>query len=228
MMGAVKRGTWTPATRIAVAAVIALVAAGVVMIVLLTGGSPPTAQPAPPAASSPTASGAPSAGPLPGATPTTGSEVTPPATGSPSLPRPTTPPNAGQPPQTGPGTAPAPRDADRPLVAAPLPPPGSRTGGLVAGYPARIVGPLNGSDVVSSSISTEGTVMQLSLVATSSASADAVRAHYRDLWRSLGLKDRKAGDGTVTYAGAYESLSLSVGASGTGNRYTIYGVFRTE
>lgn len=111
---------------------------------------------------------------------------------------------------------------------APLPPAGSREGGLVDGYPVRLAGPVDGSNVVSSSIATEGDVMQVSLVASSAVSADELLAHYRELWASLGLNERLAETGKLTFAGGFESLSLTIAPSGTGNRYSIFGVFRTS
>jgi hypothetical protein len=109
-----------------------------------------------------------------------------------------------------------------------MPAPASSKGALVAGYPKRIAGPLSGSDIVSSSIATEDDVMQLTLVASSTATLDDVRAHYRKLWSSLGLREHTAADGTLTFAGGFESLSLSITSSATGNRYSIFGVFRTS
>lgn len=218
MTGTVVRGRWTTPMRVAVVSVAVLVAAGIVLIVMLTAASPPAAESGPTAAS-PTALPT-TAGPHPGATPTTGSEVLPP---SPTDPDAAAPPDASTP---GPGLPPL--QKTDPLMSAPLPPSGARDGALVAGYPASIAGPLPGSAIVTSALSTEGSVMQLTLVAVSSASVDELRAHYRRLWASLGMTDQLSDDGTVTSAGAHESLTLSVADSGTGNRYTIYGVFRTE
>lgn len=113
-------------------------------------------------------------------------------------------------------------------MTAPMPAAASSKGALVNGYPTRIAGPVSGSDIASSSIATEGSVMQLSLVASSSATLDDIRAHYRELWTALGLHERPAADGTMTFAGSFESLSLSIGPSATGNRYSIFGVFHTS
>ncbi len=70
--------------------------------------------------------------------------------------------------------------------------------------------------------------MQVDLVALTPATPDEIRAHYSELWRSLDLQERSTADGTVTFIGPHESMTLAVEASGTGNRYTIHAVFRTE
>ncbi|WP_417564854.1 hypothetical protein [Microbacterium sp.] len=214
--------TLTTAMKIVIAVVAVLVVVGgiVVSALLSAGGTPdaattattPGSTGASAQAAAPGASGAasshPSRGPLPEATPTSGSEVLPP----------TATPHAGLPKIT-----PAP-----PLVAGPLPRSASEQGALVKGFPARVMGPLKGARVASSSIATQGSAMQVSLVAISAASHDAITKHYEQQWSALGLKRGQASDGTLVYAGAHESVTLSFGSSGTGNRYTVYGVFRTK
>ncbi|MFC8682186.1 hypothetical protein ACFT30_11745 [Microbacterium ureisolvens] len=148
-----------------------------------------------------------SPGPRPDATPTTGSEVLPPT-----------------PSETGlPGLEPA-----APLVPSPLPASASGGAELVEGYPVEVMGPAEGADVVQNSIATEGDVMQVSLVARTDASPDALSAHYAELWASLGLMPQPAsGDGSVSFTGAYDSLTLAfTPASGTGTVYMIQAVFR--
>jgi len=228
-----KTSALTAAMKIVIAVVAVLVVAGVITVsALLSGGAAPkaggattqsatadssgqgtgssgqdagTGGTAKPGA---TASTAPTVGPLPQATPTTGSEVLPPtATPITKLPKIT--------PQP-------------PLVAAPLPKTASKTNGIVKGFPKDIMGPAAKSTVLSSSVATEKTTMQVSLVATTTESQKSVQKHYEKLWSSLGLRAGTASDGTITYVGPHESLALSFGTTGTGNRYTIYGVFRTK
>jgi hypothetical protein len=219
--------TLTPAMKIVIGVVAVVVIAGAIVASALVGaGSAPDAaatvaatlpsenqpgRPAPgtvPPGAASTAPAAPTRGPLPQATPTTGSEVLPPtATPNTRLPK----------------VSPAP-----PLVPGPLPRSAARTGGLVAGYPSRVMGPAVTSPVVSSSIATQGTTMQVTLVAVYSGSRDTITAHYETLWASLGMRRGLTSDGTLVYAGAHESVTLAFGSSGTGNRYTIYGVFRTK
>ena len=198
------RPALTPAMKTAIAVVGVLVVGGIIVVAALTATGQPEVAPT----ASPSSTAAPSSGPLPGATPTTGSEVQPP----------TASPRSGLPPL----------EPAEPLIGAPLPEPGSRSGGLVTGFPAGVADPMQDSNIVSSSIATEGAVMQLSLVASSAETPDAIREHYSALWTSLGLRAVPTDDETVAFTGDYESLTLSVGTSGTGNLYTIFGVLRTE
>jgi hypothetical protein len=115
-----------------------------------------------------------------------------------------------------------------PLVSAPLPASGTKSGGLVAGFPTRIMGPAARTTVVSSSIATDGRVMQVSLVGRSSASPADIRAHYALLWASLGLVSQQTTDGTTAFRGPYDSVTLSFTPSGTGTHYTVFGVFHTR
>lgn len=172
-----------------------------------TGSDPNTG----PSASN-SSSGQPSAGPVPGASPTTGSEVLPPSEGgSDHLP---------------------PRTPATPLVTAPLPESASLSGGLVAGFPVNIIGPVAGSTVLESSVATEASTMQATLTARTDASPEEVATHYATAWAELGLNGSSQGSGSATvlsYTGAYESISLAFSSgSGTGTVYMIYSVFRTK
>lgn len=162
---------------------------------------------APPAAPSAT----PTPGPLPDATPTTGSEV--------KAPDATAPPADRLPPLSAPS----------PLVSAPLPGSGSASGELVDGFPTNAMAPAPASEVLQSSIATEGDTMQVTLQARTDATPEEVSGHYRALWSSLGLADVTSGGADASYADALSSLSLAFSAStGTGTVYTVYGVFRTN
>ncbi|MGB3375162.1 MAG: hypothetical protein WBA87_08495 [Microbacterium sp.] len=183
-----------------------IIGAAIIVALAMNGAAPDQAgssASAPPASSTP-----PKSGPLPGATPTSGSEVQPP----------TAPPHTGLPRLETP----------IPLIPAPLPDSAARSGGLAAGFPDAVVGPMDGSNVVSSSIATEGAAMQVDLVAVTKAGPDEIRSHYSRLWSSLGMQERTVADGTVAFTGPYESMTLAVETTGTGTRYTIHAVFRTE
>jgi len=151
-------------------------------------------------------------GPVPGATPTTGSEVQPPEASAPPTDR--LPPLPSQ----------------TPLVSEPLPASGSASGELVDGFPTELMGPAPDSDILESSIATEGATMQVTLVARTDASPDDVREHYRTLWASLGLSDAGATSGADTaFSDSLSSLSLAFSSSsGTGTVYMVYGVFRAS
>jgi hypothetical protein len=185
----------------------AVVAIGIGAAVwFLTAGAPADG------AATPSSSASIQPGPDPEATPTTGSEVLPPE-------------GDAEDENRIPSRTPA-----GPLVPAPLPESATGEGTLVDGFPDAIMGPAPGADVVQNAIATEGTTMQVSLVARTDAARDDVSAYYAQLWASLGLTPQAdAGDGTLSYTGGFESLSLAfTPASGTGTVYMIHGVFRTE
>lgn len=184
---------------------------GVVLIVLVAAIWLATAG-AGGGAAAPTPTATPTRGPLAGATPTTGSEVQDPAPG-----------------QLEPGRLP-PLPAATPLVSAPLPESATANRKLVEGFPAKIMGPAPDSDIVSSAIATEGSTMQVTLVARTDASPESIVAHYRDVWAQLGLIDQGTTNGNgAAYASPHTSLTLAFSPeSGTGTVYTILGSFRTE
>lgn len=193
-----------------------LAGAGVAVVALVIavgafaggGGDPQTPQ-----AATPSPSATPVPGADPGASPADGSEV---------------PDGADEDPEaSGPGSAPAPEST--PLVGETLPPSATASGALVDGYPEPIMTPMPSSDVLDSSIATEGDVMQVTLVARTTASPDDVREHYREVWGGSGLEPtgREASD--TSFADGSTSLDLAFAPdSGTGTVYVILGVFRSR
>lgn len=170
--------------------------------------SPPGSQPT---AGTPSSTASPTRGPNPDGTPVPGSEV---QTPDPSAPDPDHLP---------------PLDEESPLVEPPFPPSGSAEGSLVDGFPVQIMGPTSGSDVLSSSIATEGDTMQVTVVARSDESREDVRAHFSRIWRDLGLAESPESDASALSVGdGSSSLSLAFTSSGTGTVYMVYGVFRTS
>lgn len=152
----------------------------------------------------------PTQGPVPGAAPTEGSEVLPPdESGGIRLP----------------SLAP-----EEPLIVTPFPAPGSQENGLVEGFPVEAMGPVQGSEVLQSSIAVEEQTMQATLTARTDASADDVRSHFAAAWTTLGLHEQIAeSSDDLSYVGPYESLTLAfTPSSGTGTVYAIYGVFRAS
>lgn len=110
-------------------------------------------------------------------------------------------------------------------VTLPLPASATAQGELVAGFPADLAAPAEDSDVLDSTIASEGDTMQFTLRARSDASADAVLAHYAAAWAALGLAPSPSAQG-VSYGDAYSSLSVVAESTGTGLVYTVYGVLR--
>ena len=104
----------------------------------------------------------------------------------------------------------------------------SKVGALVSGYPRQVMGPSTGSSVSSSSVTSQGHRVQVSLAAHTGQSAKSVRAHYQKIWSALGLSPNATTDGTLVYSGTYGSLTLSFPESATDTRYAVYGTFRTK
>lgn len=152
-----------------------------------------------------------STGPLPGASPTTGSEVLPPSGA------------------TAEDDRIPPRDAAVPRVSAPLPASAAAQGALVEGYPADLAAPLAGSDILDTSLTSEGDVLQFTLKARSDASAADVLAHYSTLWAGLGLAPEVAEASAASFRDPFSAVTVSAdGGSGTGTVYTVSGVLRAS
>ncbi|KAA9106490.1 hypothetical protein [Microbacterium rhizomatis] len=202
----------TPAMRWALLGVLAIVLVGIGVTVWLmaSGGAPGSTG----SAGSPGTAQATTAGPAPGATPTAGSEVLPP----------TAVPDATLPPVAAPSSAPP-----TPLIAPPYPESATADFSLVPGFPEQVMGPAPASDILQSAIATEGNVMQVTLVGRTDASPDDVRAHYTELWSGLGLTNAgTTSDGSLSFTGPLESLTVSTTVGGTGTRYTVFGIFRAS
>jgi len=152
----------------------------------------------------------PTTGPSPGATPVDGSEVTSP-----------------DPQQTDSARLP-PLPQPTPLIAAPLPDNGSAQGGIVDGFPIAVAGAMPQSDVIDSSITSDGSTMQAALNARTDESPDAITTHYRQVWTELGLAPLTDDGATLAYGDTFTSVSLAVRESGTGVVYTVYATLRTE
>lgn len=197
-----------------------LIAVGVVVLVIVgaavwffTASAGETTDTAPTPTPSPSASV--TQGPLPHATPTTGSEV------------PQTPETETETDSAG-GLPALPPSAS--LLTEPLPESASGSAQLVDGFPAEVMGPAPGAEVVQNDIATEGGVMQVSLLARTDASPEQVTDHYAKLWASKGLVAAPASpDGSLSYTSAFDSLTLAfTPAAGTGTVYMVHGVFRTS
>ncbi|MFE6735670.1 hypothetical protein [Microbacterium sp. NPDC057650] len=225
------RSGLTRGMKAAIAGVAVVIAAAVVTIVLLWSpwDAPGASTPGHPAAgttagatspgtddgASGSSSGKPDAkpaepspGPSPDATPRKGSEVLPPS--------------------ATPGTGLPPLKQPDPLISAPLPKTAAKNGALVNGFPSSVLGPMKGSTVISSSIATEGKHMQVTLIAVAPKAEKDIAAHYGKLWADFGLQRGTTADGALQYTGAFESVTLAVEPSGTGNRFTLFGTFRVK
>jgi len=201
------RGATTATMRWVIAAVGAVVVAGLVWAAwAATAGTPDAATPLPGGS----ASAAPTTGASPGATPVDGSEVVAPVAGA-----------------TDAARLPA-LTAPTPLAAAPLPAEAAEQGGLVAGFPEQVAAPAPSSEVIDSSVTSEGTTMQAALNARTALSGADVTEHYRAAWTALGLAPVAGDAAALAYADRFTSVSLAVRTSGTGTIYTVFATLRTE
>lgn len=157
----------------------------------------------------PSGDASPTTGPAAGGTPVDGSEVLPPAAG------------------TDPNRIP-PREADPPTVSQPLPAAGSASGHLVMGFPAGVVGPAAGDDVIDSAVSPEGSTLQVTLTARSDRAPEEIRSYYRDLWAPYGLIAQTTTTENQLFASDTASVTLDVIETGTGTVYSLFATLRTQ
>lgn len=201
------RGTLTTSMRWVISAVGLVVVAGLAWATwAATTGAPGAAAPTPETATS----AAPTTGASPGATPVDGSEVVAPVAGATDATR-------------LPALA-----APVPLVTAPLPADAAEQGGLVTGFPEQVAAPTTGSEVIDSSVASEGRTMQAALNARTAQSVADVTEHYRAMWTALGLAPASERAATLAFADSFTSVSLAVRESGTGTLYTVFATLRTE
>lgn len=187
-----------------------MVVALIVSLPFLLNAPAPDGEPATVANAAPST---PTRGPVPGAAPTTGSEVQTPA------------------PEQSDSNGLPPLPEVAPRVTAPLPESAQSEGTLVDGFPTAEMAPANASEVLSSTIATEGERMQVSLMARTDADQDSILQHYRQTWSALGLTDaaQTGGSAELVFADAFTNLSLVFSpTSGTGTVYTLYGVYRAN
>ncbi|WP_166874836.1 hypothetical protein [Salinibacterium sp. ZJ450] len=173
--------------------------------------APPTATPGPDDGEEPggtNADGAPGSGSdgAPGSAPGSGAPGTTPADPTPPV-----------------GPAPA------PLFVAPLPATASAEGELTTGFPSQVVPLAPDSRVVSSSLASEGTRLQVGLTATSGTAAAAVLDHYQSVYGPLGFASRPADAVSGTTAWVFtrgeNAVTVSVYQLDTGSAYTVFGTF---
>lgn len=146
-------------------------------------------------------------GASPGATPVAGSEV--------QVPDPAATDTAQLPARTSP----------TPLVAAPLPPDASLQGGLVENFPNMIAGVTEASDVIDSSITSDGETLLAAVNARTDETPTEIADHYRQVWNDAGLSP-VAGRVDLAFSDQYSSATLSTRESGTGTLYTVYVTLR--
>lgn len=185
----------------------------------------PSAQPSSAAASKPAASkpaeGKPTAtkppsssqgGPAASPDPAKPLEVQPPAPEATKMVLPTSKPNAA-------------------LVSAPLPKLADASGELAAGYPGEGLPPVDGSKIVSSSVSPQDTILQTTLVANSGSDAPTIKSFYQTHFAPLGFgiseAPAAAGSTAAWFTRGADKITLTVTPVQGGSKYILYGVLHT-
>lgn len=116
-----------------------------------------------------------------------------------------------------------------PLIKLPLPAAGNANGSLVKGFPSSIIPEMPSSAVKSSSVSPQGSILQVSLVAHSAAEPLAIMDYYQKQFAALGLGAAQApsADGSTAMWFTRGDTKITVTASdhqSGGTNYIVFGV----
>ncbi|MET1044818.1 MAG: hypothetical protein ABWX59_11965 [Microbacteriaceae bacterium] len=119
--------------------------------------------------------------------------------------------------------------APAPLFVAPLPATASAEGELTTGFPSQVVPLAPDSRVVSSSLASEETQLQVGLTATSGTAAAGVLDHYQSVYGPLGFASRPAdavsGTTALVFTRGENTVTVSVYPLDAGSAYTVFGTF---
>ncbi len=118
-------------------------------------------------------------------------------------------------------------------VTAPLPKSSSASGKLASGYPEKVLPAAPESDVDSSSVSSQGSHLQVTLAATSAKKVDDLLVFYRAALAKYGMYDKAApavgGSTAVTFSRDGDSVTLTATpADDGGTSYTLFGAFTAK
>lgn len=113
------------------------------------------------------------------------------------------------------------------LYSGPIPKSASASGKLVKGFPSAI-SVATGSTITNSSISSSGSIMQVTLVARSTASPSKVAAYYVAAFAKLGIPKvslpANAGSTAYSFARNNDTVTITITPATGGCRYTVFGV----
>jgi hypothetical protein len=223
----------------------ALTIGGLVVAVAIASGAvlasqvppPESGRAATPAVTSPSAPLNPAAKSLPAAKTPGASTVPPAAPAAPSAPgAPATPTGTAErfstevlPPASGStGTTLPPSKPLPTLVAGPLPKSASAAGKVVSGFPSVVLPAVSSSVIITSSVATQGSHLQVALEAQTSLEAAAVITFYREHFAPLGLLETRTPSGTnqaVSFERDGDSVTITLASAPEGTRYVIFGTF---
>ena len=138
-------------------------------------------------------------------------------------------PGLGEPPSGNEAELTPRSEATAPPAVESVPPPASRLGGRVGGFPD-IIPLAPGSVIVSSSVNSDGGRVQATLDAEASASPEEVLASYRAQFADIAFHPAAApsvgGSTALTFSRGADTVVVTVAASSTGGtRYSVFGVF---
>jgi hypothetical protein len=174
-----------------------------------------------------------------GSLPSSGlAEPASPADRTAAMPRPR--PTVIRPDPTNPLEVPAPAPTGTALPASPargarqtlpLPTAAHSRGGLATGFPVRYLPAVTGSTVASSSVTSQKTVLQATLVATAPMAGADVIAFYQKKLQPLGFAGTvvaaAAGSTSMRFASATDSVTITATTSAKrSTTYSLFGIFR--
>ena len=115
------------------------------------------------------------------------------------------------------------------LVSGALPTSASATGALAAGFPGKELPPAPGSKITSSSVATQGSHLQLTLVAKAPQGVTDIVAFYRTALAKYGMYDTAdpavAGSTAVAFTRGADSVTVTATPGSGGTSYVLYGAF---
>lgn len=122
---------------------------------------------------------------------------------------------------------------DAPLVKAPLPGEGSANGKLVAGFPTDVIDTAPSSALKSSSVSPQGNILQVSLVAHSKVEPLAVMQFYQKQFAQLGLGAAQApasvGSSAMWFTRGTDKITVTTTPRDDGGtEYSVFGILHAE
>lgn len=117
-------------------------------------------------------------------------------------------------------------------VSAPLPRTASATGGLVSGYPEKVLPLTPGAHVDSSSVASQGDRLQVTLTATTPSGVTDVLAFYRTALAKYGMYDTAApaqgGATALRFARDGSTVTVTAAPTDDGVEYVIFGTFTAK
>jgi hypothetical protein len=117
-------------------------------------------------------------------------------------------------------------------VNAPLPKSASAVGRLATGYPSEALPAAPGSKVRTSSVTSEGTHLQVTLTARTSAAVTEVVAFYRTALARYGMYDTPApalnGATAVSFTRDGNSVTVTATPGSGGTSYVVFGAFAVK